>query len=191
MKAATISILTLLAGFFGNPSAGEKKKISYDNRIEWPKGFHPSEGKFYVENEIEIGASPETVWSILVAAESWPNWYMGAKNVQVTGEDKPNLCAGARLAWETMGLRFDSEVREFEPNFQLAWLSEKRCIQGYHVWMIFPTENGCKVVTAETQNGWLTFFEKTFQPDKLYNLHDIWLTELKRLAEKEESTAKK
>ena len=53
----------------------------------------------------------------------------------------------------------------------------------YHAWLILPTETGCKVITDESQNGWLTFFEKTFQPKKLKKLHDVWLTELKKKAE--------
>lgn len=184
MKATTISIFALLTSVLGSQLPGGSKKVPQNIDLVWPIGFNPAESKFYVENEIEIAASPETVWSILVAAESWPTWYEGAKEVRVTGPRKPNLSADARMVWETMGLKFDSEIKEFEPNRRLAWLSEKKSIQGYHIWIITPTENGCKVVTAEAQNGWLTFFEKTFQPKKLHKLHDIWLVELKLKAEK-------
>ncbi len=85
--------------------------------------------------------------------------------------------------WETMGLKFQSTIKEFEPNRLLAWETKKRSIKGYHVWLIVATEKGCKVITDESQNGWLTFFEKTFQGKKLKRLHDVWLAELKKKSE--------
>lgn len=83
-----------------------------------------------------------------------------------------------------MGLSFRSTIKEFEPYRLLAWESVKKSIQGYHVWLIIPTASGCRVITDESQNGWLTFLEKTFQRKKLKRLHDVWLTELKRKAER-------
>lgn len=183
MKATFISIIAGLVGFLTGPLTTNPSARNYNQAIIWPEGFHPTESKFYVENEIEIDASPEIVWSILIEAESWPNWYEGAKDVKVTGKNSPNLSQEAKLSWKTMGLKFDSKVKEFESNQRLAWLSDKKSIQGYHVWIITPTETGCRVLTAETQNGWLTFFEKTFQPKKLHRLHDIWLAALKQKAE--------
>lgn len=180
MKA---TIIAVMAGILAGPFSANSSEKKFNKEITWPEGFHPTESKFYVENEIEINASPEIVWSILIEAESWPDWYEGAKDVKVSGKNSPNLSKEARLSWETMGLKFDSEVTEFESNQRLAWLSDKKSIQGYHIWIITPTENGCRVLTAETQNGWLTFFEKTFQPNKLRRLHDIWLAELKQKAE--------
>ncbi len=37
------------------------------------------------------------------------------------------------------------------------------------MWLIIPTEYGCKLITDESQNGWLTFFEKLFQGKNLVN----------------------
>lgn len=84
-----------------------------------------------------------------------------------------------------MGLNFVSTVKEFEPPYRLSWESKKRSIQGYHAWLIIPTTTGCLVITDESQNGWLTFFEKTFQGKKLKHLHDVWLLELKKRAEQQ------
>jgi hypothetical protein len=82
-----------------------------------------------------------------------------------------------------MGLNFESTIEEFVPSSRLSWESRKKSIRGYHAWLIIPTADGCKVITDESQNGWLTFFEKIFQPKKLHKLHDIWLAELKKQAE--------
>jgi uncharacterized protein YndB with AHSA1/START domain len=150
--------------------------------INWLKGFEPENAKFFVQNEIEINASAEKVWALLIRAEEWEQYYKGASKVKVPTSDKL-LANDVAFTWRTMGLDFISTIKEFVPNERLSWLSEKKQIQGYHVWLIVPTATGCKVITQEAQKGWLTFFEKTFQPNKLRKLHDVWLSELKKKAE--------
>ncbi len=152
-------------------------------KISWPPVYEPSKSKFYVHNEIEINASPEKVWGFLIDALEWESWYKGAKNVSFTNQIDTVLMANSIFKWETMGLKFESTIKQFKLNKLLAWESKKKSIQGFHVWLIIPTANGCKVITDESQNGWLTFFEKTFQGKKLKKLHDIWLTELKTKSE--------
>lgn len=152
-------------------------------KINWPENYEPRKSKFYVHNEIEINTKPEVVWTVLIDALRWPSWYKGSKNVSFSTEKDTVLKANSIFKWETMGLKFESTIQQFEPNKLLAWESKKKSIQGFHVWLIIPSENGCKVITDESQNGWLTFFEKTFQPKKLKALHNVWLNELKRKSE--------
>lgn len=154
-------------------------------KINWPSNYEPGKSKFYVHNEIEISARPEIVWNILVDALKWEAWYKGARNVSFVNAGDNVLSANSVFRWQTMGLTFQSAIKQYEPNRLLAWESRKKSIQGYHVWLIVPTEKGCKVITDESQNGWLTFFEKTFQGKKLKRLHDVWLKELKKKAEEE------
>ncbi len=153
-------------------------------KIDWPPAYEPSKSKFYIHNEIEINAKPEIVWGFLIDALEWHAWYKGAKNVSFTNPNDAVLNSSTIFKWETMGLKFESTITQFEPNRLLAWESRKKSIQGYHVWLIVPTSEGCKVTTDESQNGWLTFFEKTFQGQKLKKLHDVWLLALKKKSEK-------
>ncbi len=152
-------------------------------KINWPSAYEPSKSKFYVHNEIEINAKPSVVWGIIIDALKWQLWYKGAKNISFQNPADTVLNANSIFNWETMGLKFESAIKQFEPYRLLAWESKKKSIQGFHVWLIVPSENGCKVITDESQNGWLTFFEKTFQGKKLKKLHDVWLAELKNKAE--------
>jgi len=156
-----------------------------NDSIQWPEKYHPSKSRFYVHNEIDINAKPETVWRILIDALQWENWYKGAKNIRFADTSQRFLQSNTVMNWQTMGLTFRSTIKAYEPYRLLAWESVKKSIQGYHVWLIIPTTNGCRVITDESQNGWLTFLEKTFQRNKLKRLHDIWLTELKLKAEQE------
>jgi uncharacterized protein YndB with AHSA1/START domain len=151
--------------------------------IKWPEAYQPENSRFYVHNEIEINASPEKVWSVLINALRWESWYEGARNVKMLDSSDLSLNKGSKFSWETMGLSFVSEIKALENNHYLAWESKKKSIQGYHAWLIVPTDSGCRVITDESQNGWLTFFEKIFQGKKLQYLHEVWLKELKKISE--------
>jgi uncharacterized protein YndB with AHSA1/START domain len=155
-------------------------------QISWPDRYEPGKSKFYVHNEIQINARPEVVWRYLVDALRWESWYRGAKNLSFVSTGDTALTASSIFKWQTMGLRLQSSIKEFEPYRLLAWESTKNSIRGYHVWLLVPNEQGCKVITDESQNGWLTFFEKLFQPNKLRRLHDEWLVQLKLKSEMHE-----
>ncbi len=156
---------------------------SESEKIHWPEDYKPENSKFYVHNSIEINAPPETVWKVLIDALQWESWYKGAKKVSFLNSDDSVLMPNTVFQWQTMGLRFQSTVKEYESGRLLAWESKKKSIRGYHVWLIVPTGNGCKVITDESQNGWLTYFEKLFQPKKLKRLHNVWLAGLKAKSE--------
>jgi uncharacterized protein YndB with AHSA1/START domain len=176
--------LNWLLGLFALSSIAQLSAQSIEEGIRWPEAYEPTRSKFFVHNEIEIYAPPAIVWDILLPAETWPDWYEGAKNVVIVrGGEGGRLSSNAVFDWQTMGLKFRSTIKEFVPNERLSWESRKRSIQGYHAWLIVPTATGCRLITDESQHGWLTFFEKTFQPRKLHRLHDIWLSEIKKKAE--------
>lgn len=157
--------------------------LAQPTKITWPEAYLPETAKFFVHNEIDVNAPPEAVWELLVEAAAWPTWYEGAEDVEITPANDGRLHAGSSFTWKTMGLRFTSDVNVFEPPYRLDWESKKKSIQGYHAWLIIPTETGCRVITDESQKGWLTFLEKTFQPNKLKRLHDAWLGKIKEKAE--------
>lgn len=152
--------------------------------IIWPNNYDPAKSKFFVHNEIEISASPSTVWQLLIDALQWESWYKGAEKVSINDSRDTTLLANSIFTWKTMGMNFQSVIREYTPNNLLAWESKKKCVQSYTIWLIVPNQNGCKVILDETQNGWLTSLEKVFLPNKLKKLHDSWLSELKIKSEK-------
>lgn len=164
-------------------AASPENPLSSGRGIHWPARYEPSEASFFVHNAIDIDAPPEVVWDLLIHAEAWPQWYEGASNVRVLGTSSGLLESNASFSWSTMGLDFTSTITEFVPRERLSWESRKATIKGYHAWLITPTTTGCRVVTEESQYGFLTTMQKIFVPRKLHRLHDVWLTGLKRLAE--------
>ncbi|MEM6840772.1 MAG: SRPBCC domain-containing protein [Bacteroidota bacterium] len=184
--ARKILLFFITASFLSSCYSLEKSieaSLPYSKEINWPQAYQPIEAKFFVHNEIEIKSSPEVVWNILIQAETWPEWYEGASDVNVQNATSGILTESSVFTWQTMGLNFTSSVKEFTPPGRLSWESEKKNIKGYHAWLVIPTDTGCKLITQESQYGWLTFFEKTFQPKKLQRLHDVWLAAIKEKAE--------
>ena len=154
-----------------------------EERIRWPARYHPDNSTFFVHNEVEIQASAKAVWDILIDIEAWPKWYEGAENVKLTNPAVAGLKADSAFTWKTMGMNWESRVREFLPPLRLATESRKAVIQGYHAWLIIPTPLGCKVITDESFRGPLGRLQGTFIPGELHGLHQIFLEELKKLAE--------
>jgi hypothetical protein len=155
----------------------------YSAQITWPKKYAPMHAVFYVHNKIEINAPPQKIWDLLIQAETWPQWYEGAFNVDVVNNESGVLEANSIFKWKTMGLDFTSTIKEFKPPFRLSWESNKYLINGYHAWLLIPTEKGTLLITDESQHGLLAYLQSIFLPNKLRNFHDIWLAEIKKKAE--------
>lgn len=165
-----------------------KKYDDSTNLVTWPEEFHPSVAKWYVYNEIEINASPGVVWEILIDAKKWHTYYEGIQSpVEYSDTNAISLKNGMAFKMHTMGLHLMPVIKEFVPGERLAWLVRRSNLNAYHAWVIVPTPYGCRLVTPESQNGFLTFLQKVFQPNKLLKRHDTWLRKIKAIAEKKTS----
>ncbi|HMO40350.1 MAG TPA: DinB family protein [Saprospiraceae bacterium] len=161
-----------------------KKYNEETNLIYWPEKFDPKIAKFYVYNEIDINASPETVWNILIDATKWHTFYKGVEEpVEILDDFTQVLANNVSFSLKTMGIKLSPTIKEFIPYERMAWEVNAKNIQAYHAWLIVPTDSGCRLITPESQNGFLTFLQKVFQPNKLLNLHEHWLSVIKARAE--------
>jgi len=172
-------ILSLLAHFVLGQSSS-KKYNEAENLINWPAEFDPKVSDFYVHNEIEINASPEIVWDLLVRASDWEDWYDGIQNIRYEEDTQSELAPNTKVFWNSMGQSLNNEIVEFEPYRSLSWKFKEEKIQGVHAWVIVPTATGCKVITDESQTGSLAKLQKIFLPNKLRKQHDKWLILLKQ-----------
>jgi len=179
-----LAALTLLFVTACAHTSATKKQDFTEKSGGWPSDYAPHQRQFYVHNQIEIDAPPEVVWRELIDYASWTDYYRGASEVRLEDPTQKQLAPDSVIRWKTMGLRFASSIKEFVPHRSLAWESVNSKIRGYHVWLIIPRGKGSLLVTEEAQRGWLTFFEKVFQPNKLHGLHDEWLQGIKARAEK-------
>jgi len=193
----TRKILSALLVFFCSVASlfAQEKKVQtimtkkYDassNLINWPAEFNPLTSKWYVYNEIEIYAKPEVVWNILIDAKEWHKFYDGVQSpVEFLDSSATTLKNGLTFKMHTMGLKLQPVMKEFVPNERMSWEVRRNDLTAYHAWIIVPTANGCRLITPESQNGFLTFMQRIFQPNKLLRLHDKWLRLIKEKAEKQ------
>jgi DinB superfamily len=183
-----VLILSIHASVFAQSNTVKsimtKKYDPANNLVVWPDEFNPVKAKWYVYNEIEINAKPEVVWDILIDAKKWHTFYDGAQSaIEFFDTTASVLKNGLTFKFHTMGLKLQPVMKEFIPNERMAWEVRRKNLTAYHAWVIVPTANGCRLITPEAQNGYLTFLQKVFQPNKLLKLHDKWLKLIKQRAE--------
>jgi hypothetical protein len=93
------------------------------------------------------------------------------------------LAADRSFEWRTFGTRVRSVVRTFEPFRELGWDARATGLYAYHGWMLEPAGAGCRVLTEETQRGWLPMLARWYLRRMLARGHRGWLEDLRRVAE--------
>jgi uncharacterized protein YndB with AHSA1/START domain len=107
-------------------------------------------------NDIDVKAPPEVVWKLLVDAENWSSYFPAEDQVKIlTGE--PELALGTKYSRVTVGFPMKLIVTECVLRRRLAWSTvvdgDETGSSAYHGWVITPTDNGCHVLSEETQQG--------------------------------------
>ena len=87
--------------------------------IHWPQGFDPSQAALFSHNELLINASCERIWSHIIDANRWPEWYPNAKEVKIIGDTV--LKDRTTFRWTTFGLPIESKVNEFTAYTRIGW----------------------------------------------------------------------
>jgi uncharacterized protein YndB with AHSA1/START domain len=155
------------------------EKIQWE-AIKWPEDMAPSRCPIHFTNELEVAASPETIWSLLVDPKAWPGFYPGVKHVQLLGEHE-SLSLGTQFETNLAGQDVFAPVEEFEPVTRIAWYGGPKGdkdSKAYHAWIITPTRKGCHLWTEETMKGplWIGLAKKA--PDAFWYTHEKLLADL-------------
>ncbi|MGD0645857.1 MAG: SRPBCC domain-containing protein [Candidatus Bathyarchaeia archaeon] len=149
------------------------------DQILWPSRYEPANCPVHARNELELASPPEIVWAWLIRAQLWPTWYPNSANVQFLSGQSPDLALGTRFRWKTFGVTVKSTVLEFVPYERLAWDAHGSGLDSYHPWLIKKTDQGCDVLTEETERGWLARLARTLRPNRIEQLHQVWLEGLR------------
>jgi len=184
IKKHLLALPLLVAPLIAYNQTATRTYDPVENQIQWPAQFDPATSDFYVHNVIDIEASPEEVWALLIDALYWITWYDGIENIVFEPPAVRYLAKDTRVFWSSMGQDLHNTVVECITNQRLAWQFNEAKIQGHHAWLIVPTANGCRVITDESQTGKLAKLQKIFLPRKLLKQHNRWLMLLKEQAER-------
>ena len=152
-----------------------------DPNFSWPDGFAPDVAKLYVRNERTMHAPIAAVWAWLVAAPRWNSWFVNATNVKLPS-GATTLASGMPFTWSQTGIALRTEIREFEPMRRIAWYATSPLIRAYHTWDVQTDGTITRVITDETQNGFMPTLGKPILKPRMLAVHDTWLELLERQA---------
>jgi uncharacterized protein YndB with AHSA1/START domain len=152
--------------------------------IHWPEGFDPAQADLFSHNEIRIAASCERVWSHIIDATKWPQWYPNSKEVRIQSAGN-TLAAGSVFRWTTFGLPLESRVNEFVPYSRIGWYGYAPGANPsfYHTWFLKPDGDGCLAVTDEVGKGKDAAHLRQTDESLMHRGHDLWLATLKWVSE--------
>jgi uncharacterized protein YndB with AHSA1/START domain len=158
--------------------------------INWPEEMAPSRSPLHFTNELEVAASAETIWSLLVDPKTWPSFYPGVERVHLL-DGGESLRLGTRFETNLAGQDVIASVQEFEPITRIAWSGFPKVAEdskGYHAWIITPTPKGCHLWTEETMQGpyWIELAKKA--PDAVWRTHQKLLEALVKVATEREGS---
>jgi Polyketide cyclase / dehydrase and lipid transport len=145
--------------------------------IRFPAESDPSHCPVHVVNTIEISASPAEVWDHLITAADWQTWQPALSNVRIQDGSR-KLSQNVAFTFNASGVTSASTVKEFVPNQRIAWDGRATGLQAYHIWLITPTPNGCRVLSEETLRGIVPRLIKLFAPNIISNSNQKWLEAL-------------
>ena len=156
---------------------------SPDPDIPWPWSHSPASAVVFAHNSVEIAASPQKVWSLLIDCVAWPRWYKRCSDVSIL-RGGPQLAAGSKFRFKTLRKYFEPGVVTFDACRMLVWSANGPLgTSGSHAWHIEPTATGCRVVTEEAQTGLFLRLVGGLVRGELVASHEDWVQSLKRLAE--------
>lgn len=163
-------------------ATGQRAVSQYSSPIIVGGKFDPHLAPVNVQNERIIDATPERIWGVLIKAADWPKWYPNSRSVHIEGGG-PNLYPEAKFSWITFGVCLRSVVKEFPPYERIAWTATFVGVDAYHAWQIERIGQGSRIITEETQYGWLARAANHLMPSRMYDGHQLWLERLAREVE--------
>ena len=189
LTALTLTVASASAQSTANLGKAVPMTMQHDlatraKAIHWPEGFNPGVADLFSHNSLLIHASCEKIWSHIVDAEKWPQWYPNSKGVTLLN-GATVLVEGTTWRWTTFGLALESRVHEYVPYTRLGWYGYAPGAQPtfYHTWFLTPQGVHCMVVMDEAGIGKDAAHLRETDESLMHRGHDLWLATLKWVAE--------
>jgi len=155
--------------------------------IHWPAGHTPVDADLFAHNELLIDAPCLIVWQHLVQAQTWPEWYANSHNVNLLNSPDGRLHHDTQFSWDTFGVHINSHVHEFVLGTRIGWFGRGTGMDAYHTFLLVKAPAGCRVVTEEVVRGTGAVEFRKNDPNAMHRGHDLWLSSLKHVSEKEQT----
>jgi len=99
--------------------------------------------------EIEIAASPEVVWEVLIGFDRWPNWNPEVKSMSV----QEPVVVGSTFRWKAGPGTVTSTIQRLEPHRLIAWSGRTMGIRAVDVFHLDAHDGATLVRQEESWNG--------------------------------------
>jgi hypothetical protein len=128
---------------------------------------------------LRIGASPETVWSVLAAVNQWPAWHAAISQAAIGSAAAP----GVSFRWKIRSSLIRSVFHTVQPYARLGWSGVTFGGSAVHNWVLTPDGAGTLVQVEESMDGWLIrLFRRQMNTLLAADMRE-WLESLKRRCE--------
>jgi uncharacterized protein YndB with AHSA1/START domain len=133
--------------------------------------------------EVQIAASPETVWAVLSDLPNWPTWNADVRSMSLLGPLQP----GTEFRWKSGSASLRSELQVVDPPREIAWTGTTIGIRAVHVFRFRPQDGGTLARSEESFSGLIPRVLKSYSRKTLRRGIDSVLGALKTEAERRAS----
>ena len=136
-----------------------------------------------VENEVVITASAQRVWDLLADVERWPSWWRACRWVRVESRDRSGRAKSFR--WRAHPVELHSRVTASDRGHLFAFDADGLGVHAERTFTLqaLPDGRRIKVVSYETQVGWLAWLGRLILAPRLHAVNDACFADLARAAE--------
>jgi len=135
------------------------------------------------EGEMQIAASPETVWGVISDLSTWVTWNPDVRSMTLQGPVQP----GTEFRWRSGSASLVSILQVVDPPSEIAWTGVSMGIHAVHVFRFEPREGGTLARSEESFRGLIPSLFKTYSRKTLQRGIDSILVALKTEAERRAS----
>ena len=185
LTTATLVATVLCATAPAQSSTLADDRAHRDTAIHWPQAFNPATAPVFSHNELLLHADCHRVWTQLIDAPHWPDWFLLTKDVTSDHPGQP-IEHGTLLHLKIFGSPITSRVDEFVPDSRLSWIPQgldETTPAHYHAWHLIPEATNCRVTTEETGIGPNDRKDPQTVSRLMHRAHDLWLASLRWTSE--------
>jgi hypothetical protein len=117
-----------------------------------------------------------------VRADLWPSWFKRATGVRFESGG-PTLAVGSVVVWRMLGATIRVTVRKIEAGRQIDWEGGASGVHAYHAWRLDPVAGGTRIITEETERGFVPALLRFYLRGALKDAHQEWIESLAKVAE--------
>ena len=134
-------------------------------------------------SEIQVAASPETVWDVLSDLPNWPEWNADVRSMSLQGPLRP----GTEFRWKSGAASLRSELQSVERPTEIGWTGTTMGIHAVHVFRFQPKDGGTLARSEESFSGLIPSVLKSYSRRTLKRGIESFLAALKTEAERRAS----